>query len=78
MAQVITNAELKDLATRSRKRFTDAQIEVALKYMVDHPKSTLEEAADKHGMTAQTLGTRRKKLLEKRGIKVEDPGAKKK
>lgn len=66
----ITNDELATLKQRSRKRFTDAYIEDALKYQYDHPDLTLEEVADKFNMTSQTLGFRRDKLLRERGIKV--------
>lgn len=71
----ISNAELKALKSRSRKHFTDDEIEVALKYQFDNPKLTLEQVADKFNMTAQTLGFRRDKLIAKRGIKMEPEAA---
>lgn len=76
MADVlISDDQLKSLKSR-RKRFTDEEIEVALKYMLDNPTCTLQEAAKKHNMTAQTLGQRRDQLITKRAAsKAPEPAA---
>lgn len=65
MADILSDDQLKSLKSR-RKRFTDEQIETALKYMLDNPTCTLQEAAKKFDMTAQTLGQRRDLLIVKR------------
>jgi transposase-like protein len=68
----ITDADLKALKIRSRKRFSDEQIAEALQYMVDNPGVTMEETAEKFNMTSQTLGFRRDRLIEKRGIVIQE------
>ena len=65
MADILSDDQLKSLKSR-RKRFTDEQIETALKYMIDNPTCTLQEAAKHFDMTAQTLGQRRDLLIAKR------------
>lgn len=62
-----TDAKLL-LTTGARSKFTDADKEKALRWLLANPQETMATAAEKHGMSTQTLATYRKAVLIEHGL----------
>lgn len=71
-----SKAELSALNEINRKRFTDEQIEEALRYQIDNG-CTMKEVAEQYGISTQTLANRRDELLINAGLKTPAKKAKK-
>lgn len=71
MSKILSDKDLVSVVVSGRKKFSDADIETAIAYKKANPKMSLDAVARLHGMTAQTLGVRIKKMIKARGLEAE-------